>query len=277
MMSEKLQKVLSRVGLGSRREIEGWIAEGRVSVNDRIAVLGDRVLLTDLVKVDGKLVDLTENALLPARVLLYYKPEGEICTSDDPEGRKTVFSALPHLPIGRWIMVGRLDINTSGLLLFTTDGELANRLMHPSYEIEREYVVRVFGEVDKTILDTLQTGVNLEDGPAKFDLIKDAGGEGINHWYRVVLKEGRNREVRRLWESQGVKVSRLLRVRFGTIALPRTIQSGQYYEMSIEEINQLRQLVDMSAYEVQKVPLRHNTIRRRHALVTKRNTIFNRR
>lgn len=269
MITEKLQKVLARIGLGSRREIEGWIAEGRVQINGRTASLGERVNLDDQVKVDGNSVTLSANALLPPRVLMYYKPEGQICTNDDPEGRETVFGDLPHLKTGRWIMIGRLDINTSGLLLFTTDGELANRLMHPSYEIEREYAVRVLGEVESAMLKTLKTGVQLEDGLAKFDKIVDKGGEGANHWYHVVLKEGRNREVRRLWESQGVKVSRLMRIRFGNFALPRNLRAQEYHELSLEEVNALRILVGMPEYEASKVPIRHNTIRRRHTTVNK--------
>lgn len=262
-MTEKLQKVLARVGLGSRREIEGWISEGRVKVNGKTATLGDRVSVSDKIHVDGKTIDLSANQSLPPRVLLYHKPDGQICTNDDPEGRETVFSELPHLKTGRWIMIGRLDINTSGLLLFTTDGELANRLMHPSYEIEREYAVRVLGEVSSSMLQALKKGVMLEDGPAKFDKIIDRGGEGANHWYHVVLKEGRNREVRRMWESQGVKVSRLMRVRFANIELSRAIRAGKHQELTLDAVNALRAEVALPQYEVIKEPSQQTEARRR--------------
>jgi 23S rRNA pseudouridine2605 synthase len=250
-MNEKLQKILANVGLGSRRELETWISQGRVTVNGKTAKLGDRVSPQDSVQVDGKTIDLSVNKQQAARVLLYYKPEGQICTQQDPEGRETVFSALPHLASGRWIMVGRLDINTSGLLLFTTDGELANRLMHPAYEIEREYAVRVLGVVDPVALQRLKQGVQLEDGMAKFLQIKDAGGEGANHWYQVTLAEGRNREVRRLWESQGLSVSRLLRIRFANIELPKKLRSGQIQELDLLTINALRSQVKLPAITIQ--------------------------
>jgi 23S rRNA pseudouridine2605 synthase len=177
---------------------------------------------------------------------MYHKPEGQICTRHDPENRETVFQHLPKLRKGRWIMIGRLDINTSGLLLFTTDGELANRLMHPSSEIERQYAVRVLGKVDEEILARLKKGVKLEDGMAKFDIIMDAGGEGANHWYQVVIKEGRNREVRRLWESQGLTVSRLIRVRYGAIHLPKSLRLGMIQDLNVDEINLLRESVGLS-------------------------------
>ena len=210
-MSEKLQKVLARAGHGSRREIESIIEAGRVSVDGKIAKLGDRVEVTPglKIRIDGHLISVRESAEQICRVLAYYKPEGELCTRNDPEGRPTVFDRLPKLRGARWIAVGRLDVNTCGLLLFTTDGELANRLMHPSREVEREYAVRVFGQVDDAKLRDLSRGVQLEDGPAAFKTIKFSGGEGINQWYNVTLTEGRNREVRRLWEAVGVQVSRL--------------------------------------------------------------------
>ena len=215
---EKLQKVLARIGLASRRDIEAWITEGRVKVNGVAATLGQRVDRHDAISVDGRLLKREEETEAVRRVLIYNKPDGEVCTRDDPEGRPTVFERLPRLRAGRWINIGRLDINTTGLLLFTTDGELANRLMHPSYEMDREYAVR--GEVTEEMLENLKNGVMLEDGPAKFTDIQEApGGEGFNHWYHCVVMEGRNREVRRLWESQGVVVSRLKRVRFGPVFL----------------------------------------------------------
>ena len=216
---EKLQKVLARAGQGSRREIEAMIAENRVSVDGKIATLGDRIDVRSDVKVriDGRIINLQQARKETCRVLMYYKPEGELCTRSDPEGRATVFDRLPRLNGSRWIAVGRLDINTSGLLLFTTDGELANRLMHPSREVEREYSVRVFGQVDEAMLARLRKGIQLEDGPAHFNDIKFNGGIGMNQWYDVTLMEGRNREVRRLWESQGIQVSRLILIRYGNI------------------------------------------------------------
>lgn len=244
---EKLQKVLARAGQGSRREIEAVIAEGRVSVDGKIAALGDRVILHAglKIRIDGHLVNLTGVQKDVCRVLMYYKPEGELCTRHDPEGRATVFDRLPRLTGSRWVAVGRLDINTSGLLLFTTDGELANRLMHPSREVEREYSVRVFGNVNDAILTRLQKGVQLEDGPANFTAIKPAGGTGMNQWFDVTLMEGRNREVRRLWESQGIQVSRLIRIRYGNIKLMKTLPRGGWQEMDLESVNYLRELVGL--------------------------------
>ncbi|MDB4837281.1 23S rRNA pseudouridine(2605) synthase RluB [Marinomonas sp.] len=247
-MNEKLQKVLARAGQGSRREMETRIREGRVLVNGEIATLGDRVTLDDEITIDGYRIVSTE-AGANRRVIIYNKPEGEVCTRKDPEGRPTVFDKLPKLRGERWIAVGRLDINTSGLLLFTTDGELANRLMHPSTQIDREYLVRVMGEVTDESLTTLKKGVNLEDGVAKFTDIVDGGGEGINRWFYVCVMEGRNREVRRLWESQGVKVNRLKRVRFGPIFLPSKAKVGRWVEMEEADVNSLCQMVDLKASE----------------------------
>ena len=241
---ERLQKLLAQSGLGSRREIEQWIAAGQVKVNGEVAELGQRVTPLDKIQVRNKLVRI--QAQQKTRILIYHKPIGVVCTRDDPEGRKTVFEALPKLQNGRWIMVGRLDINTSGLLLFTNNGELANRLMHPKYEIPREYAVRVLGEVSQEILERLKKGVVLEDGLAAFDEISDAGGQGINHWYHVVLKEGRNREVRRLWESQGCTVSRLTRVRYGSLMLPKWLRRGQCQEIEKEQVQALAQLVELN-------------------------------
>ena len=232
-MTEKLQKVLARAGFGSRRQIERWIEEGRITVDNAPATLGARVSPGQTIRVDGRQVP-THVFQSKPRILVYHKPEGEVCTRSDPQGRPTVFEKLPKLRGARWIAIGRLDFNTSGLLLFTTDGELANRLMHPSHEIEREYAVRVLGKVDDDMLARLKQGVMLEDGPAHFDAIKEAGGAGANRWFHVVLREGRNREVRRLWEAVGVKVSRLIRVRFGPIPLPPHFHAGRTVELDEE-------------------------------------------
>ena len=235
---EKLQKVLARIGVGSRRDVESWISQGRIKVNGKDATLGLRVDLHDAISIDGKVIKREEAAESVRRVIMYNKPDGEICTRDDPEGRPTVFDKLPRPKEGRWINIGRLDINTTGLLMFTTDGELANRLMHPSYEMDREYAVRVRGEVDDEMIERLKAGVVLEDGPAKFTDIKQApGGEGFNHWYHCVVMEGRNREVRRLWESQGLVVSRLKRVRFGPVFLNSDLPMGRWREMTQYEVD----------------------------------------
>ena len=254
-MSEKLQKVLARAGHGSRREIEAKIAAGRVSIDGKLATLGDRIENDKSLKIriDGHLVSIAESATEVCRVLAYYKPEGELCTRSDPEGRPTVFDRLPRLRGSRWIAVGRLDVNTCGLLLFTTDGELANRLMHPSREVEREYAVRVFGQVDDDKIRQLSKGVQLEDGPAAFKTLRFAGGEGVNQWYNVTLTEGRNREVRRLWEAVGVQVSRLMRVRYGDINLPKGLPRGGWMEMDLAAVNYLRSLVGMDDETVTKL------------------------
>lgn len=244
-MSEKLQKVLARSGHGSRRELEAKIAAGRVSVNGKVATLGERIDANAVVRIDGHEVTIKPPEDVVCRVLMYHKPEGELCTRRDPEGRPTVYDRLPRVQGARWVAVGRLDINTSGLLLFTTDGELANRLMHPMHEIEREYSVRVFGEVTDAMLRKLKQGVQLEDGMASFKEIKRGGGEGMNQWFRVVLTEGRNREVRRLWESQGVQVSRLIRIRYGNIKLEQGLPQSGWAEMPLTTINYLRELVGL--------------------------------
>ncbi|MFX4228282.1 MAG: 23S rRNA pseudouridine(2605) synthase RluB [Porticoccaceae bacterium] len=245
---EKLQKILAARGLGSRREIEGWIEEGRVSVNGRQAKLGDRAEPTDRIEVDKKNVDLRSQT---HRVLMYNKPEGEVATRKDPQGRPTVFDRLPPLKGQRWINVGRLDINTSGLMLFTTDGALANKLMHPSSNIDREYLVRVFGEVTDEILQNLVDGVELEDGPARFsDIVENEIDSGQNRWFTVCLMEGRNREVRRLWESQGVKVNRLKRVRYGPIFLPSFLRTGQWVDMDVAETRSLYQQCGLKVPEL---------------------------
>jgi 23S rRNA pseudouridine2605 synthase len=251
-MSEKLQKILARSGVGSRREMEVIISAGRVTVDGKVAQLGDRILPTQLVRLDGHPVKLATEAEQICRVIAYHKPEGEICTRTDPDGRPTVFDRLPKIRGARWIAIGRLDINTSGLLLFTTDGELANRLMHPKFEVEREYAVRVFGEVTDAIIQKLRTGVELEDGKANFKKIKASGGEGVNKWFHVTLTEGRNREVRRMWESQGTIVNRLIRVRYGDLLLPKHLPAGGYSEYPLEEVNYLRKLVHMD-YETESL------------------------
>lgn len=245
-MSEKLQKVLARSGHGSRRELEAKIAAGQVSVDGKIASLGERIDADAKVRIDGHEVAIKPEEAVICRVLMYHKPEGELCTRKDPEGRPTVYDRLPRIQGARWIAVGRLDVNTSGLLLFTTDGELANRLMHPSQQIEREYAVRVFGEVNEAMLQKLRKGVQLEDGMANFKQIKRAGGEGMNQWYHVMLTEGRNREVRRLWESQGMQVSRLMRIRYGQVKLEQGLPQGGWAELSLADTNYLRQLVKLA-------------------------------
>ncbi|WP_407647975.1 23S rRNA pseudouridine(2605) synthase RluB [Acinetobacter pollinis] len=244
-MSEKLQKVLARVGLGSRRYMEEVIAAGRVSVNGKVAQVGERIEFGDELRIDGRKVQFQLEEEIRRRVLVYYKPEGEICSRNDPEQRPTVFDNLPQIANDRWVMVGRLDINSTGLLLFTNDGELANRLMHPSNEVEREYAVRVMGDLTPQMRQTLIKGVELEDGPAKFESISDLGGEGINRWYQVVVKEGRNREVRRLFESQELKVSRLLRTRYGSVILPRELRTGRWTELDKHDIDTLTKLVEL--------------------------------
>ena len=234
---EKLQKVLARAGYGSRREMERKIAAGRIAVEGKIATLGDRVGSHARIEVDGKTVE--AGGKQTTRVLLYHKPPGEVCSRKDPQGRKTVFDRLPKLNSGRWISIGRLDYNTSGLLLFTTDGELANVLMHPSSNIEREYMVRVRGKISEETLKVLQKGVQLEDGMARFTDIQDGGGEGSNHWYYVVIMEGRTREVRRLWESQDCEVSRLKRTRYGSVFIPSRVKQGMWIELGTKEVKAL--------------------------------------
>jgi 23S rRNA pseudouridine2605 synthase len=243
-VSERLQKIMAGCGIGSRRHCERLIEEGRVKINDRVAVLGDKASSRDRLTLDGELLYPATDK--PAtRVLIYHKPAGEISTRNDPEGRPTVFRSLPLLSVGRWIQVGRLDFNTSGLLLFTTDGELANRLMHPSYEIERVYAVRVLGEVTESVLRKLQKGVRLEDGLARFETLIDAGGAGANHWFHVSLREGRNREVRRLWESQNITVSRLIRIGYAGLALPSNLKAGSYRDLRPAELEALYEAVGM--------------------------------
>ena len=245
---QKLQKVLANLGLGSRRKMERWIEEGRVTVDGSVATLGDRVHAGQALRLDGKPLEV--DAAEQVRVLLYHKPVREVCSRDDPEGRKTVFERLPKLKNGRWISVGRLDFNTSGVLLFTTDGALANALMHPSNAIEREYLVRVMGRVDESMLERLKDGVELDDGPARFSDIQEGGGDGINRFFYVVLMEGRNREVRRLWESQGTTVSRLKRVRYGEVFLPSKLKKGQWLELPQRDVDVIYQMAGLPTKEV---------------------------
>jgi 23S rRNA pseudouridine2605 synthase len=249
---ERLQKVLARAGCGSRRQVEAWIAAGRVSVNGQVAKLGDQVGLRARIDLDGRPLLNVRHGALERRVIAYHKPEGEVCTRSDPEGRPTIFDHLPPLKGARWISVGRLDINTSGLLLLTTDGELAHALMHPSRAIEREYAVRVFGELSEIAVQRLLQGVELEDGPARFERIEDAGGAGANHWYHVSLCEGRNREVRRLWESQGVRVTRLIRVRFGAVPLPKGLRRGAWRELDSASVETLSALAGLANVAVER-------------------------
>ena len=245
---QKLQKVLANLGLGSRRKMERWIEEGRVTVDGSLATLGDRIRAGQSLRLDGKPLEM--DASERARVLLYHKPVREVCSRDDPEGRKTVFERLPKLKSGRWISVGRLDFNTSGVLLFTTDGALANALMHPSNAIEREYLVRVMGRVDEPMLERLKDGIELDDGPARFSDIQEGGGDGINRFFYVVLMEGRNREVRRLWESQGTTVSRLKRVRYGEVFLPSKLKKGQWLELPQRDLDVIYQMAGLPTKEV---------------------------
>ena len=237
MSSERLQKILSQAGFGSRREMERWIEGGLVHVNGEQAKLGDVATAEDKISVKGRVIENPLKLESKTRILLYHKPIGEISSRRDPKFMNTVFDNLPHLKRGRWVQVGRLDLNTSGLLIFTNNGELANRLMHPKFELEREYAVRVYGQVSPDAIKALQQGVMLDDGVAKFKRIVCRGGEGTNTWYHVVLAEGRNREVRRLWESQGVEVSRLIRIRYGQLQMPRSLSRGEFVELSIKEVD----------------------------------------
>ena len=239
--AQRVQKVLASRGLGSRREIEGWIAAGRLTINGKRAQLGDRVSERDRIAIDGRPVSLADRAEAAShRVLAYHKPAGEVCTRSDPEGRPTVFDRLPRLKGARWIAIGRLDLDTSGLLLFTTDGALARALMHPSSEIVRTYAVRVRGVPSPGTLAALTRGVMLEDGPARFDeVVEQEEGGGSNRWYLASLREGRKREVRRLWETTGCTVSRLMRVRFGPMELPRSLSRGRARDLNVGETAEL--------------------------------------
>lgn len=240
---ERLQKVLAQRGLGSRREIEDWILDGKILVNGKRAVLGCKVTSQDQIIVNGRSVDnkktQSQTAHVKHRIILYNKPAGEICTRSDPDGRTTVFDALPELVDQRWVAVGRLDINSSGLILFSTDGELANKLMHPSSEIVREYAVRILGVVSPAIHHRVTTGVVLDDGTkAKFDSMTFVGGSGANTWHNVTLREGKYREVRRILETQGLKVNRLMRIRFGDIKLPQDLSEGEWLDLDYNSIRE---------------------------------------
>lgn len=234
----KLHKVLAEAGMGSRRDMEELIIAGRVSVNGEPAHIGQRILPTDLVRINGKPVQRKVSSK-PPRVLIYHKQAGEIVSSNDPEGRATVFDRLPNIKASKWLAVGRLDFNTEGLLLFTTSGDLANRLMHPRYGIEREYAVRTLGELEEGMRQKLLSGVELDDGPAHFNKIADGGGEGANRWYRVTISEGRNREVRRMFEAVGLTVSRLIRTRYGVMILPSALKRGRWQELDEHSVRQL--------------------------------------
>jgi len=253
--AERLQKVLAQAGIGSRREMEEWISAGRVTVNGTVATLGVRVSEGDKVQVDGRQIRLQLQAeqTMP-RILLYHKQEGEIVSRDDPKERANVFDALPKLRGQKWIAIGRLDFNTSGLLIFTTSGELANRLMHPRFEVEREYAVRVQGQMTPDQMhQMIKEGIELEDGLVRFEKLSDEGGEGYNHWYRLVLKEGRNRVVRRTFEALGLPVSRLMRVRFGLIHLPPRIKRGMMAELGEGEVRAILEWVGLPAGKARQV------------------------
>lgn len=236
-MADRIQKVLANAGFGSRRQIETWIKEGKVTSNGQVVTLGAQISEGDTIRLDGKPCSPKRLWQKPQQVLLYHKPVGEVCTRNDPEGRRTIYQSLPAPEQGRWVSVGRLDLNTSGLLILTTDGELANQLMHPSNEMDREYAVRVLGEVTTDMMQNLRDGVMLEDGEAKFADIQESGGEGANHWYHVVIQEGRNREVRRLWEAMGVQVSRLVRLRYGPVIMPNKLKPGRWMMLEGQDLD----------------------------------------
>ena len=242
---ERLQKVMAQSGHGSRRNIEILIAQGHITINGQVAKLGDSVGPGDKVKLDGHLINLRFGDPLP-RVLVYHKTAGEIVTRDDPQKRPTVFDRLPKVNGARWVSVGRLDFNTEGLLIFTTNGELANRLTHPRFEVEREYAVRLLGELTEEARQKLLAGVDIDGESCKFDSIEDRGGEGANHWYHVILREGKNREVRRMMEAVGLTVSRLMRVRFGCVELPGHVKRGQMKEMDEEQVQNLLNFAGMN-------------------------------
>src|SRR5262245_10636151 len=260
--TQKLQKALAQAGLGSRREIEGWIRAGRVSVNGEPALVGARVGASDSIQIDGRFVS-TRTEGHPPRVLIYHKPEGEIVSRGDPEGRASVFDRLPPVKGGKWLAVGRLDFNTGGLLVLTTSGELANRMMHPRYELEREYAVRIRGRVSPPDMEQLTRGIQLADGRARLESIDEQGGEGSNRWYRIVVHEGRNRIVRRLFEALGLTVSRLMRTRFGPVELPPRLTRGNHVELAQGEVRRLFSAVG--------APLARRQVHRRDAEAAEKN------
>ncbi|SDK17988.1 ribosomal large subunit pseudouridine synthase B [Methylophilus rhizosphaerae] len=249
---QRLHKLLALAGFGSRRDMETLVASGRITVNGQVAQVGAVVDEYDIVRLDSRILHLPFEAELP-QILLYHKPEGEIVSQDDPEGRATVFDKLPRIKQGKWLAIGRLDMNTSGLLIFTNSGELANRFMHPRYEVEREYAVRILGELTEDQMAQLKHGIELEDGPANFESIFAQGGEGANKWYQVVIKEGRNREVRRLFEAFHLPVSRLMRVRFGPINLPPRLKRGTMLKL---EQKQVVGLLEWAGLPVPRKPLK---------------------
>lgn len=258
LAGERLQKVLAQAGLGSRRTMEEWITAGRITLNGELATLGMRVNAGDTVRVDKRIIKLQEQGSGLPRVLLYHKQEGEIVSRDDPGNRVSVFDKLPKLRGMKWIAIGRLDFNTSGLLIFTTSGDLANRLMHPRFEVEREYAARVQGSLTEQQMQQLVTdGVMLEDGLVKFDKLTDEGGEGYNHWYRLILKEGRNRVVRRTFEALGLTISRLMRVRFGIINLPPRLKRGVMAELGEGEV---RAILEWGGVEIQSTTAAQNRV-----------------
>ena len=261
---QRLHKLLAVAGLGSRREMEDLIASGRVTVNGKPATVGASVTQYDVVRLDSRPLHLNFAPTLP-KVLIYHKPEGEIVSQDDPEQRASVFDKLPRIRGAKWIAIGRLDMNTSGLLMFTTSGELANRFMHPRYEVEREYAVRIFGELTEAQLHQLQIGIELDDGPANFDSIFAQGGEGANHWYQVILREGRNREVRRLFDAMQTPVSRLIRVRFGPVALPPRLKRGMMMEVPPKQVQEIMEWAEL---EVPRTPLKQLSKREKDKLGT---------
>ena len=242
-MPQRLQKLIANAGYGSRRWAEKCIEQGRVMLNNKKAQIGDKAIIEDQVQIDGQLINLKRFAENETKVLILNKQAGIVCTKKDEQGRKNVFDLLPKNT--RWIMVGRLDLNTSGLLLFTNNGELANRLMHPSSELDREYAVRVLGKVDKEDINKLTSGIRLEDGIAKFHRVTMGGGTGANRWYRVVLREGKKREVRRLWEALGFKVSRLIRIRFGDIRLPENLHANQLEYLKPRQVKALLNIANI--------------------------------
>ena len=237
MNKERIQKALARQGVASRRHIEALITEGKLRLNGEIAVAGDQVSPGDVIMLEGKKIVIRDDDNQMPRVIAYHKPEGEICSRDDPQGRPTIFDKLPRIVHARWVAIGRLDINTAGLILLTDNGELANKLMHPSSQVEREYIVRTIGMASSAVMQQLVNKVDLEDGPARFEAVNYVGGgEGVNHWYHVTILEGRNREVRRMWEAVGLKVSRLKRVRYGTVTLASTHRQRAVKELHEREV-----------------------------------------